>query len=189
MILKINFKVVSSHSKTLAVSKLFWPDLYNQVLRRQQSDLPDSFRKLSGEGSADWWRRLPPDSPCWRYDRRACPWQWLVWNRCVRWDRGGVAIGNLQIGFKALVANPRRSTKTESGLQNIPVQFGNICFTPNHWIYCDYDGIAVSPINLLAWHTSRIPISSGRTIFQHLNPPWITDKFDGYIYVETSLVQ
>ena len=60
------------------------------------------------------------------------------------------AIGNLQIGFKALGTNPRRSTKTGSGFQNIPLQFGNISFTPNHWIYCDYDVIAVSPINLLA---------------------------------------
>ena len=64
--------------------------------------------------------------------------------------RDSVAIGNLQIGFKALSTNPRRSTKTESGFQNTPIQFGNISFTLNHWIYCDYDGIAVSPINLLA---------------------------------------
>ena len=64
--------------------------------------------------------------------------------------RDSVAIGNLQIGFKALGTNPRRSTKTGSGFQNIPLQFGNISFTPNHWIYCDSDGIAVSPINLLA---------------------------------------
>ena len=64
--------------------------------------------------------------------------------------RDSAAIGNLQIGFKALGTNPRRSTKTGSGFQNISLQFGNICFTPNHWIYCDSDGIAVSPTNLLA---------------------------------------
>ena len=74
------------------------------------------------------------------------------WSGIVVYDaiRDSVAIGNLQIGFKALSTNPRRSTKTESGFQNILIQFGNISFTPNHWIYCDYDGIAVSPINLLA---------------------------------------
>ena len=64
--------------------------------------------------------------------------------------RGNVAIGNLQIGFKALGTNLRRSTKTGSGFQNIPLQFGNISFTPNHWIYCDAVGIAVSPTNLLS---------------------------------------
>lgn len=64
--------------------------------------------------------------------------------------RDSVAIGNLRIGFKALGTNPRKSTKTGSGFQNIPLQFGNISFTPNHWIYGDSDGIAVSPINLLA---------------------------------------
>ena len=64
--------------------------------------------------------------------------------------RDSDAIGNLQIGFKALGTNPRKSTKTGSGFQNIPLHFGNISFTPNHWIHCDSDGIAVSPINLLA---------------------------------------
>jgi len=103
--------------------------------------------------------------------------------------RDSVAIGNLQIGFKALGTNPRRSTKTGSGFQNIPLQFGNISFTPNHWIYCDSDGIAVSPINLLAWYKLHTLISSDRTTFQHLNPPEIRDKFDGSIYVKTSLVQ
>ncbi len=45
--------------------------------------------------------------------------------------RGGVAIGNLQIGFKALGTNPRKRSKTGSDFQNIPLQFGNISFTPN----------------------------------------------------------
>ena len=74
-------------------------------------------------------------------------WSGIVVHGAIR---DSVAIGNLQFGFKALGTNPRRSTKTESGFRNIPLQFGNISLTPNHWIYCDYDGIAVSPINLLA---------------------------------------
>jgi regulator of ribonuclease activity A len=74
-------------------------------------------------------------------------WSGIVVNGAIR---DSVAFGNLQIGFKALGTNPRKSTKTGSGFQNIPLQFGNISFTPNHWIYCDSDGVAVSPINLLA---------------------------------------
>ena len=71
------------------------------------------------------------------------------WSRIIVYGviRGGVAISNLQIGFKALGTDPRRSTKTESGLQNIPLQFRNICCTPNNWICCDYDGIAVFQID------------------------------------------
>ena len=78
---------------------------------------------------------------------RSNGWSGIVLHGAIR---DSVAIGNLQIGLKALGTNPRKSTKTGSGFQNIPLQFGNICLTPNHWIYCDSDGIAVSPTNLLA---------------------------------------
>ena len=78
---------------------------------------------------------------------RSNGWSGIVVHGAIR---DSVAIGNLQIGLKALSTNPRKSSKTGSGFQKIPLQFGNICFTPNHWIYCDYDGIAVSPINLFA---------------------------------------
>ncbi len=78
---------------------------------------------------------------------RSNGWSGIVVHGAIR---DCVAIGSLQIGLKALGTNPRKSTKTESGFQNLPLQFGNICLTPNHWIYCDSDGIAVSPINLLA---------------------------------------
>lgn len=78
---------------------------------------------------------------------RSNGWSGIVVHGAIR---DSVAIGNLQIGLKALGTNPRKSIKTGSGFQNIPLQFGNICLTPNHWIYCDSDGIAVSSINLLA---------------------------------------
>ena len=78
---------------------------------------------------------------------RSNGWSGIVVHGAIR---DSVAIGNLQIGLKALGTNPRKSTKTGSGFQNLPLQFGNICLTPNHWIYCDSDGIAVSPTNLLA---------------------------------------
>ena len=77
----------------------------------------------------------------------AMSWSGIVVQGAIR---DSVAIGNLQVGLKALGTNPRRSTKTGSGFQNIPLQFGNTYFRPNHWICCDSDGIAVSPTNLLA---------------------------------------
>ncbi|MEC8435065.1 MAG: hypothetical protein VXZ27_04465 [SAR324 cluster bacterium] len=43
--------------------------------------------------------------------------------------RDSVTIGNLRIGFKALGTNPCRSTKTGSGFQNTPLQFGNTLHT------------------------------------------------------------
>ena len=85
---------------------------------------------------------------------RSNGWSGIVVHGAIR---DSVAIGNLQIGLKTLGTNPRKSTKTGSGFQNLPLQFGNICLTPNHWIYCDSDGIAVSPTNLLAWHITLHP--------------------------------
>ena len=152
MILKINFKVASSHSKTLAVSRAFLArSRQSQVPRRQQSNPLDpigrrSVRVLVIGGAGSLRRALVGDMIAEL--ARGNGWSGIVF--LYGTIRDSVAIGNLQIGFKALSTNPRRSTKTESGFQNIPIQFGNISFTPNHWIYCDYDGIAVSPINLLA---------------------------------------
>ena len=182
MILKINFKVVSPHSKTLVVSRVLLARSPQPGVTKTIVWFARLYRKVVREGFWLWWCRLPSQSPCWRCDRKACPrgksWSGIVVQGAIR---DSVAIGNLQVGLKALGTNPRRSTKTGSGFQNIPLQFGNTYFRPNHWICCDSDGIKVSPTNLLAWNTPCTPIYPYRKIFQHLNPPWIRDKFVGSI--------
>ena len=44
------------------------------------------------------------------------------------------AIGQLDIGLKALGSNPRKSTKTKAGAADIPVQFGGVTFQPGQGI-------------------------------------------------------
>ena len=173
---------MSSHSKTLVVSRALLARSPQPGVTKTTVWFARLYRKAVREGFWLWWCRLPSQSPCWRCDRKACPrgnsWSGIVVQGAIR---DSVAIGNLQVGLKALGTNPRRSTKTGSGFQNIPLQFGNTYFRPNHWICCDSDGIKVSPTNLLAWNTPCTPIYPYRKIFQHLNPPWIRDKFFGSI--------
>jgi regulator of ribonuclease activity A len=59
--------------------------------------------------------------------------------------RDTVAVGMLNLGVKALGANPRRSAKAGAGELDVPVEFGGVVFTPGHWLFSDEDGIVVSP--------------------------------------------
>jgi regulator of ribonuclease activity A len=58
--------------------------------------------------------------------------------------RDSAAIGELEIGLKALGTNPRKSGKTGSGETDVAVTFGGVTFTPGHILYSDEDGILVS---------------------------------------------
>jgi regulator of ribonuclease activity A len=69
-------------------------------------------------------------------------WAGIIVNGAVR-DTD--AIGELDIGLKALGFNPRKSTKTKAGAADIPVQFGGVTFQPGHWLYSDADGVVISP--------------------------------------------
>jgi regulator of ribonuclease activity A len=59
--------------------------------------------------------------------------------------RDTAAMAALNLGLKALGANPRRSAKAGQGEVGVPVEFGGVVFTPGHWLYSDVDGIVVSP--------------------------------------------
>jgi regulator of ribonuclease activity A len=59
--------------------------------------------------------------------------------------RDTVGVGMLNLGVKALGANPRRSAKAGAGELDVPVEFGGVVFTPGHWLFSDEDGIVVSP--------------------------------------------
>ena len=62
--------------------------------------------------------------------------------------RDSAAIGQLELGVKALGTNPRRSSKTGAGEIDVPVVFGGAVFTPGHYLYSDEDGIVLSPVAL-----------------------------------------
>lgn len=67
-------------------------------------------------------------------------WSGAIINGAVR-DR--VAIGALDLGVKALGSNPRKSSKTGSGVADAVVEFAGVVFTPGRTVYCDEDGILV----------------------------------------------
>ena len=58
--------------------------------------------------------------------------------------RDTLALGNLDLGIKALGSNPRKSAKSGAGQRDVPVTFGGATFTPGSWVYSDDDGIVVS---------------------------------------------
>ena len=62
--------------------------------------------------------------------------------------RDSAEIGKIDIGAKALGVNPAKSSKDGTGVVDEPVEFGGVTFTPGEWIYCDEDGILVSPVML-----------------------------------------
>ncbi len=64
--------------------------------------------------------------------------------------RDSAEVGNIELGVKALGVNPAKSTKTGDGDVDVPVEFGGVTFEPGHWVYCDEDGILVSPTQLAA---------------------------------------
>jgi len=74
-------------------------------------------------------------------------WQGVLMFGCVR---DSVDIAAMQLGVKALAANPRKSEKRGEGTAGIPVSFASVCFRPGEYVYCDEDGILVSATPLVA---------------------------------------
>ncbi|MDI1335190.1 MAG: S-adenosylmethionine--2-demethylmenaquinone methyltransferase, partial [Lacunisphaera sp.] len=62
--------------------------------------------------------------------------------------RDTLALGQLDLGLKALGSNPRKSGKAGTGSLDVPVSFGGATFAPGAWVYSDEDGIVVSAAKL-----------------------------------------
>lgn len=54
------------------------------------------------------------------------------------------ALGELDLGVKALGSNPRKSAKDGAGRLDVPVTFGDVTFVPGEWLYSDEDGVVVN---------------------------------------------
>jgi regulator of ribonuclease activity A len=67
-------------------------------------------------------------------------WAGLVVHGAVRDTE---ALGRLDIGIKALGANPRKSAKLAAGQVDVPVSFGGVTFRPGEHLYSDDDGVVV----------------------------------------------
>jgi regulator of ribonuclease activity A len=67
-------------------------------------------------------------------------WAGLIINGAVR---DVATLRTLELGIKALGANPRKSTKTGDGQRDVAVEFGGVVFVPGEIAYSDDDGIVV----------------------------------------------
>ena len=72
-------------------------------------------------------------------------WSGIIINGCIRDSED---IGKMSIGVKALSTFPLKSSKRDSGLRDVPVNFAGVIFKPGEFVYADKDGILVSPIEL-----------------------------------------
>ncbi len=69
-------------------------------------------------------------------------WSGVVINGAVR-DVG--VLKDIDLGIKALGANPAKSIKRGEGTVDGIVEFGGVRFEPGHYIYCDENGVLVVP--------------------------------------------
>ena len=69
-------------------------------------------------------------------------WAGVIINGAIR---DSAEIAGIDIGVKALGVNPAKSDKKGEGETDIELHFGGVCFRPGDWVYCDEDGILVSP--------------------------------------------
>jgi regulator of ribonuclease activity A len=67
-------------------------------------------------------------------------WSGVVIHGAVR---DTAVLGQLDLGIKALGANPRKSAKTGAGEVDIEVLFGGVSFHPGRRLWSDGDGIVV----------------------------------------------
>ncbi|MGB0722042.1 MAG: ribonuclease E activity regulator RraA [Gammaproteobacteria bacterium] len=67
-------------------------------------------------------------------------WSGVLINGCLR---DSEAIGELDLGVKALATLPLKTEKRGEGQRDIPVHFADATFTPGHWLYSDPDGIVI----------------------------------------------
>ena len=69
-------------------------------------------------------------------------WNGVVVNGCIR---DSVAIGETDIGIKALDTHPRKSVKRGAGEREVTLRFADADFVPGHWLCADPDGILLCP--------------------------------------------
>lgn len=69
-------------------------------------------------------------------------WAGLVVLGCIR---DAATLGKMAIGLKALNTHPRKSQKSGRGKRDVSVNVAGVLIAPGEIIYCDADGILVSP--------------------------------------------
>ena len=67
-------------------------------------------------------------------------WEGVIVNGSIR---DSLMINSMPIGIRALGVCPRKSIKKGNGKRNLTVDFSNVKFIPNHYLYADEDGVIV----------------------------------------------
>ena len=69
----------------------------------------------------------------------------VIINGCIR---DSAEIATMPIGVKALGTCPVKSKKEGKGSRDVALEFGEVSWTPNAYVYADNDGIVVSEESL-----------------------------------------
>lgn len=128
------FGGVASFAGRIATVRCF----EDNALVRQRANEPGEGRVLVVDAGGSFQRALVGDQVAGAALGNG--WAGIVLWGCVR---DVAALRELQLGIKALGANPKPSTKTGAGEVDVPVSFGGVTFRPGAMLYSDDDGIAV----------------------------------------------
>jgi regulator of ribonuclease activity A len=73
-------------------------------------------------------------------------WSGILVYGCIR---DSAAIGEMQLGVKALATHPLKTDKRGEGQRDLAVRFAGVLFRPGDWLYADEDGVIVAKRDLL----------------------------------------
>lgn len=112
----------------------------DNVLFRQLLNEPGNGGVIVVDGRGSTARALMGDMLAARASANS--WAGVIINGAIR---DSAEIAGIDVGVKALGVNPAKSVKSGEGRVDVPVEFGGVTFRPGDWVYCDEDGVLVSP--------------------------------------------
>jgi regulator of ribonuclease activity A len=112
----------------------------DNVLFRQLLNEPGDGAVIVVDGQGSTARALMGDMLAARASSNG--WAGVIINGAIR---DSAEIAEIDIGVKALGVNPAKSAKKGAGQVDVPLEFGGVTFRPGDWVYCDEDGVLVSP--------------------------------------------
>lgn len=68
-------------------------------------------------------------------------WAGVLVNGAIR---DSAAIGELELGVKAIATCPMKTDKRGQGLRDVPVEFGGLVIRPGDWLAADEDGVVLA---------------------------------------------
>lgn len=68
-------------------------------------------------------------------------WVGVIIHGCIR---DSAALGQMNLGIRALGTMPLRSEKRNEGERDVPVRFAGVTFRPGDFVYVDEDGIVLA---------------------------------------------